>query len=140
MTLNILEADLEGLVLEFLAEEGWQVVHGPEIAPGEPGAERGDYREVVLAGRLRGALARLNPTLPSDALDEALKTLLRPESQFVMTENWRAYQLITQGVPVQYRDVDGVIRDTRAHVIDWDNPANNDFLAVNVIGRLITGH
>ena len=131
MTLNILEADLEGLVLEFLAEEGWQVVHGPEIAPGEPGAERGDYREVVLAGRLRGALARLNPTLPSDALDEALKTLLRPESQFVMTENWRAYQLITQGVPVQYRDVDGVIRDTRAHVIDWDNPANNDFLAVN---------
>jgi type I restriction enzyme R subunit len=128
---NMLEADLEGLVLEFLAGEGWAVVHGPEIAPGEPGAERGDYREVVLAGRLREALARLNPTFPPDALDEAFKVLLRPESQVVMSENWRVYQLITQGVPVQYRDAEGVIRDARAHVVDWGNPASNDFAAVN---------
>ena len=129
--MNMLEADLEVLVLEFLAGEGWEVVHGSEIAPGEPGAEREDYREVVLAGRLRSALARLNPTLPADALDEAFKVLLRPESQVVMSENWRAYELITQGVPVQYRDADGEIRDTRVHVIDWDDPANNDLVAVN---------
>jgi len=131
MKLNILEADLEDLVLEYLAEEGWQVVYGPDIAPEQPDAERSDYREVVLAERLRAALNQLNPTLPPDALDEAFKTLLRPDSQFVMTENWRAYQLITQGVPVQYRDAEGAIRDTRAQVIDWENPGNNDLVAVN---------
>jgi type I restriction enzyme R subunit len=48
-----------------------------------------------------------------------------------MTENWIAHQLLTQGVPVQYRDDDGEIRDVRAHLIDWANPDNNDFLAVN---------
>jgi len=131
VTAAITEANLEDVVLEFLGVEGWQVVYGPDIAPEQAAAERSDYREVVLAARLREALSRLNPSLPNDALDEAFKALLRPESQFVMTENWRAYQLITQGVPVQYRDSSGAIRDTRAHVIDWENAANNDLAAVN---------
>jgi small subunit ribosomal protein S9 len=41
------------------------VLHGPDIAAGEPAAERSDpgYRDVVLEGRLRQALARLNPDL-----------------------------------------------------------------------------
>ena len=55
------------------------VVHGAEIAPGEPAAERDDYGEVVLAQRLRDALARLNPALPAEALDDAFRKLTRPE-------------------------------------------------------------
>ena len=43
------EDALEQWVLEIMAELGWTPVHGPDIAPGEPGAERGDYRETVLA-------------------------------------------------------------------------------------------
>lgn len=58
------ESDLEFLVLEFLKNEGWGVVFGPDIAPGEPTAERSDYRDVVLKGRLRAAVADLNPFLP----------------------------------------------------------------------------
>ena len=138
MTVIDTEAGLEDVVLEYLALEGWSVVYGPEIAPGELGAERSDYRDVVLVGRLRSALVRLNPGLPADAIDDAVKTVLRAESQVVMTENWRAYQLLTQGVPVQYRTVDGVIRDVRAHLVDWANPAGNDLVAINqftVIGR-----
>ena len=138
MSLIPTESDLEFLVLEFLRGTGWQVVEGPEIAPGEPAAERTDYREVVLVGRLRAAIARLNPALPSDAVDDAVKTLLRPESQVAMTENWRAFQLLTQGIPVQFRDETGQIRDVRARVIDWDDPANNDLVAVNqftIIGK-----
>jgi len=127
----ITEAHLEDLVLEYLAEEGWQVVYGPDIAPGEVGAERGDYRDVVLVGRLRAAIERLNPDLAADAIDEAVKTVLRAESQVVMTENWRGYQLLTQGVPVQYRNAEGVIRDVRARLIDWEDVANNDLVAVN---------
>ncbi len=138
MTLIPTESALEFLVLEFLRGVGWQVVEGPEIAPGEPDAERTDYREAVLVGRLGAALARLNPELPSDALEDAVKTLLRPESQVATTENWRAFQLLTQGVPVQYRDEAGQIRDVRARVIDWDDPASNDLVAVSqftIIGK-----
>lgn len=125
------ESDLEFLVLEFLKAEGWGVVFGPDIAPGEPGAERTDYRDVVLAGRLRTAVAELNPFLPQDAVEDVVKTVLRAESQVVMTENWRAYQLLTEGVPVQYRDSSGAIKDVRARIVDWDQPANNNLVAIN---------
>src|SRR4051812_93194 len=103
------ESALERLVLDELADLGWSTVNGPDIAPGEPGSERSDYRDVVLSGRVREAIARLNPELPATAVDDAVKTLLRPESQSVLAENWRAYQLLTQGVPVEYRRSNGSI-------------------------------
>src|SRR3954452_17597979 len=101
------ESDLELLTKDELAAVGWTTAYGPDIAPGEPAAERADYRDVVLAGRLRAAVARLNPALPAEAVDDVVKTLLRPESQSVLAENWRGYQLLTQGVPVDYQDADG---------------------------------
>ena len=131
MSALLTEANLEGLLLEFLAEEGWRVIYGPSIAPGEPGAERSDYRDAVLVGRLRSAIARLNPSLPTDAVGAAVKAVLRAESQVVMSENWRGYQLLTQGVPVEYRNSDGEIREVRAHLVDWEHPGNNDFAAIN---------
>jgi type I restriction enzyme R subunit len=132
------ESDLEELVLEYLSEDGWALIYGPGIAPGELSSERNDFRDCVIAGRLRDALFRLNPHLPNDALNEAAKTVLRPESQSLMLENWRAYELLTQGVPVQYRETDGTIRDARAKLVDWSNPFSNDLVAVNqftVLGK-----
>ncbi len=132
------ESDLELLVLETLQSVEWDLKYGPDIAPDEPAAEREDYREVVLAGRLRSAVVRLNPDLPSASVDEVVKAALRAESQSLMLENWRAYELLTQGVPVQYRADDGSVRDVRARIVDWDNPSANDLVAVNqftVVGR-----
>jgi type I restriction enzyme R subunit len=132
------EANLEDVVIEYLKEEGWDHRFGGVIAPGEDAAERIDYRDVLLVGRLRATLNKLNPDLPIDTIEDAIKTILRVESQVVMSENWRTYQLLTQGVPVQIRKEDGSIRDIRAQLIDWDSPQNNDFLAVNqftVIGK-----
>ena len=54
------EADLEQVALQWLSGLGWEVAHGPDIAPDTPGAEREDYGHVVLELRLRNALARLN--------------------------------------------------------------------------------
>ena len=125
------EADLEVVVLDLLGELGWSVTYGPEIAPGEPPAERGDYREVVLIGRLRDAVMRLNPDLPLDAVEDTVKTALRPESQVAESENWRAYRLLVEGVPVDFRGGDGSIHSVRARLIDFEDPDNNDFLAVN---------
>jgi type I restriction enzyme R subunit len=131
MQASMLEAGLETLVLGELTSLGWTAVHGPDIAPGEALAERQDYREVVLTRPLRHAVIRLNAGLPSGAVDEVIKTVLRPESQVVMTENWRAYEMLINGVPVEYREADGGIRHARAWLVDWTNPDNNEWTAVN---------
>ncbi len=128
---GLLESGLEDVVLEQLSELGWSTAHGGHIAPGEPAAERAEYRQVVLPGRLRRALSLLNPGVPSDALDEAVKQVLRPESAVVVSENWRAYLLLTQGVPVEYRAADGGLRSVRVRLVDFDDPGVNDLLAVN---------
>ena len=136
--MTVAESGLEDWVLDMLADEGWQVAHGPDIAPGTPGAERDDYREVVLIERLRNAVGDLNPHLPSDAVDEAVRTALRPEATVIGTENWRAYQLLVFGVPVEYRDAEGSLRNVRARLVDWSSPRANDLLAVNqftVVGK-----
>ncbi len=127
------ESELEKYAIELLARLGWSTAYGPDIAPGEPFSERTDWREAVLEGRLRQAVERMNPTLPVDAIDDAVKTVLRPESQLAFTENWRAYQLLVGGVPVEYRAADGSVAHDRAWLVDWADPSRNDFLAVNQV-------
>ncbi|MEZ5095662.1 MAG: HsdR family type I site-specific deoxyribonuclease [Nocardioides sp.] len=125
------EDDLEQWVLEILAELGWVHVYGPDIAPGEPDAERDDYRDVVLDGRLAAAIGRLNPHLPGEVVADVLRTVQRTESPRIESENWNAYRYLVQGVPVEYHDADGQLRIDRAWLIDWDDPNNNDLAAIN---------
>jgi type I restriction enzyme R subunit len=125
------ESDVESAALEWLRAAGWQVAHGPEIAPGTAAAERADYGEVVLTRRLRDALARLNPRLPAEALEDAYRKLTRPEGAELLPRNRHVHRLLVDGVTVEYRDRDGAIRGAQARVIDFDDPANNDWLAVN---------
>ncbi|MCE0486368.1 type I restriction endonuclease subunit R [Ornithinimicrobium sp. EGI L100131] len=117
--------------MEMLAHQGWQTIHGADIAPGMPSAERSDYREVVLVERLRDSIHGLNPGLPSSAVEDAIKAALRPESGVIQTENWRTYQLLVFGVPVEYRDTEGALRSVRARLVDWCDLAANNLVAVN---------
>ncbi|TCO77510.1 type I restriction enzyme R subunit [Plasticicumulans lactativorans] len=125
------ESVVEQAALAWLESVGWQVRNGTEIAPGEPAAERDDYGQVVLALRLRDALARLNPALPVDALEDAFRKLTRPEGAELIVRNRALHRLLVDGVTVEYRDADGSIRGAQARAIDFDKPANNDWLAVN---------
>ena len=125
------ESDIEQAALAWLESIGWQVVHGTEIAPDAPDAERDNYGQVILERRLRDALARLNPKLPPEALDDALRRLMRPEGAELMLQNRGLHRLLVDGVTVEYRDGDGGIRGAQARVIDFDRPAANDWLAVN---------
>jgi type I restriction enzyme R subunit len=127
----IAEAGLEEVCLDYLRDLGWAVAHGPDLAHDGKAPERSSYADVVLEGRLRAAVQRLNPNLPPVAVDDVVKAVGRAESQVVISENWRVYQLLTLGVPVDYRDASGNIKSVRAALIDWDDPTNNDFLAVN---------
>jgi len=125
------ESTVEEAALAWLESIGWHIAHGPDIAPDMPAAERADYGEVVLAQRLRDALARLNPTLPAEALEDAFRKLTRPEGADLIQRNRALHRLLVDGVTVEYRDAEGRIRGAQARVIAFDNPANNDWLAVN---------
>ncbi len=125
------ESTIEDAALAWLGATGWQVANGPEIAPDMPGAERRDYGEVVLAQRLRDALARLNPALPAEALDDAFRKLTRPEGAELVARSRALHRLLVDGVTVEYRATDGEIRGAQARVIDFDNASANDWLAVN---------
>jgi len=122
---------VEQAALEYFAELGYRIVHGPDIAPDEPGAERTAYEEVILWKRLRDALDRINPGADASLINEAVKTVQRAGSQNPIDENARLHQLITEGVPVEHRDDDGQLRTTSLWLVDFEEPSNNDWLAVN---------
>ena len=125
------ESDIEEAALAWLADLGWAVAHGPDIAPDALAAERSDYGQVLLEQRLRDSLARLNPDLPADALGDALRRLTRPEGSTLEARNRTFHRRLVDGVTVEYRTDEGAVRGAQAHVIDFDDPANNDWLAVN---------
>ena len=127
----ITESTVESAALSWLDDLGWRTAHGPDVAPGTPGAERADYGDVILPQRLRNALARLNPDLPADALDDACRQLTRLQGTTLEARNRAFHHLIVDGVTVEYRDAGGAMRGDQARVIDFDDAANNDWLAVN---------
>ena len=67
MAANLVENDVELAALDWFQGLGYAIRHGPHIAPGESSAERESFGEVVLVGRLREAIRRLNPAIPDEA-------------------------------------------------------------------------
>jgi type I restriction enzyme R subunit len=127
---TLTEADIESLALDWLAALGWQTRHGSELAPGGLFAERQDYQQVVLAERLRNALAALNPDLPTDAIEDAYRKVLNPEGATLEQRNRAFHRMLVDGVPVEYRTASGEMRGERARIVDFETPDNNDWLAV----------
>ena len=131
MSRGFTESVVEQAALAWLESVGWSVRNGAQIAPGEAAAERADYGEVVLKQRLRDALARLNPALPAEALEDAFRKLTRPEGAELVARNRAMHRLLVDGATVEYRTREGEIRGAQARVIDFDRVVNNDWLVVN---------
>ena len=125
------ESTLEYAALDWLAKLGWRVAYGPDIGPDTPAAERADFAQVALERRLRDALNRLNPALPPEALDDAFRKLTRPEGATLEARNRAFHRMLVDGVTVEYRSAGGVMRGAQVSVLDYENPANNDWRAVN---------
>jgi type I restriction enzyme R subunit len=130
---GIAESVVEEAALAWLESLGYAVLHGPEIAVGEPAAERTDpnYRDVLLERRLRQSIVRLNPDLPAEALEEAYRKLTRTDAPSLVERNRAVHRMLVEGVTVEYRRPDGSIAGAQARLIDFDAPDNNDWLAVN---------
>lgn len=123
------EDQIEQLMLESLSQMQWEILHGPDIGP--DGSGERDYHDTVLNSRLQSALQHLNPHIPAYSLDEALKRIVRVQQPTLLENNRAFHELIVDGVPVEYRNDNGEIKNDRARVIDFDEPTNNEFVAVN---------
>lgn len=124
------EDQLEQETLGWLAEAGYEVLLGNTIAPDGESPERADYLQVLLPFRLREAIHRLNPDIPTAAKEDALKQVLDLGIPALLSANRHFHKLLVGGVPVQYQK-NGDTRGDFVRLIDWSNPAKNRWLAVN---------
>ena len=131
--LTFSESIVEEAALAWLAGIGYEVLAGPAIAVGELSAERLDpeYRDVILERRLRQALEQLNSGLPPEAIEDAYRRLTRGDEPSLVTRNHALHQRLVDGVTVEYTRPDGSIGGAQVRVFDFDNPDNNDWVAVN---------
>lgn len=106
----VTESTVEAVTLGWLGDSGWTVRQGGDVAPDTGNAERDDYGDVVLAERFRSALARLKPDLPSDALDDAQRRLVRPAGTTLETRNRDFHRMVVDGVSVEYVDGGDTVR------------------------------
>jgi type I restriction enzyme, R subunit len=128
---KLTESIVEQAALDWLGGLGYEVLSGLAIAPGEQAAERTDYKQVFLFDRLQTKLEDLNPKIPTEGLQEAVRKL-RLVSHPTLIENNRAFhKLLVEGVDVEYRNSESQIAHDKVWLIDFENPEANEFLAVN---------
>ena len=124
------ESEIEEIALDLLHDEnGYEIRFGPDLAEGA-GKER-DYNQVVLSARLRSAIDRVNPNIPTGALDDAFKKVMRLAALTVIDSNESFHHLLTEGVDVKFSVGEGKTRTDKVWLVDFKNPEKNEFLAVN---------
>ena len=127
---KLTESDIETLAIERLQALGFDYIYGPDIAPDSANPERESFADVLLLGRLRSAVARINPTLPPAALDEAIKSIQRISSPELLANNEAFHRLLTEGVNVSYQK-EGNTRGDLVWLVDFNNQDNNEFVVAN---------
>lgn len=125
------ESIVEDAALEWFEGLGYSVAHGPDIARDGESPERASYDQVVLIERLQSALTNINPAIPTEAIEDAVKKITTTESPTLIQNNERLHRLLTDGVDVEYRRDDGSLKGDKVRLLDFTDPDNNDWLAVN---------
>ncbi len=127
---RITENSIEAFAIELLDKLGYEYIYAPEIVPDSETPERDSLEQVLLLNRLQQAVRNINPTIPLDAQNEAIKEIQRIASPELLANNETFHRLLTEGVPVSKR-VDGDDRGDRVWLIDFKHPHNNDFVVAN---------
>ena len=120
---------VEEPALEWLKEEGWEYLHGSELIPEK--RERDSLSDVILKRRFLESLKRINPHVPEEALEEVYKKLFTIVYPDLAHTNLHFHRLLVNGVSIEYKDSKGNIKSDIVKLIDFENPENNSFLAVN---------
>lgn len=125
------EPELEQASLEWLEELDYEIQYGPKLSPEGDYPEREDYSQVILEERLREALTRINPHLPREGIEEAMRKIAFPQSPNLLINNQAFHQMLIEGIDVPVQQEDGSIKTEKAWPIDFHRPENNDWLALN---------
>lgn len=129
MAAVISEDHIEQIVIQEFIDLGYSYVNGADISPEGISQER-QFDEVVLKQRLQSAIAKLNPNVPYEAQEEAVKKILRTNCPNLFQNNYDVHKYLTDGVDVEYRKGDRIAGD-KVWLIDYENPSNNEYLVVN---------
>ncbi len=127
---KITESAIEELAIELLEKSGYQYVYAPSIAPDSEAPERESFGDVLLIERLRSAISRINPQIPPDAREDALKQIQGLNSPELITNNETFHRMLTEGINVTYQKDDNS-RGDLVWLVDFKNPENNEFLVAN---------
>ena len=128
---NFCESQLEEATLEWFEELGYEVVFAPDIAPDGEYSEREDYSDVILNNRVKDALARINPKFSIDALEDAFRQIITPQSPSLIMNNKAFQKMITEGIDVQVKQSNASYRTEKIYVFDFEKPLNNEFMVAN---------
>jgi type I restriction enzyme, R subunit len=126
---SITENEIELIALDYLKNLGYFHILGTDISPDGEHPER-QYTDVVLTTRLLDAIDKLNPAITQEAKDDALKKVLRTDSPNALINNENFHRYLTEGIDVEVRTADG-IRGEKVYIVDFEEPEQNEFLAVN---------
>ena len=130
MSTGLTEADVEQIAIEHFQELGYTHLFGGDIAPEAPSAERVSYSEVHLPQRLFESLVTLNPSIPRDTLEDAVKKITRASATTLLAQNHELHKMLVDGIDVSYRKGDRIVND-KAIIIDYDHPEKNNWLIIN---------
>ena len=116
------EADYENSIIELFQNMGYRYVYAPDL-------ER-DFRSPLYEEELVSALHRLNPTMPEDAITDALFKLKNFENAELVQKNELFMDYLQHGIEVRYF-VKGEERSGLVFIVDYKNPENNSFVVAN---------
>jgi len=125
------ESAVEQALLDQLRALNYSIEREEDIGPDGHRPERESHDEVVLKKRFVDAVAHLNPGLPLEARQDAIRKLMQFELPSLLEENRRIHKLMTEGVDVEYYSADGTLTAGKVSLIDFDRPEQNDWLAVS---------
>jgi len=135
---KITENAIETFCIELLEKQGYEYIYAPDIAPDSDTPQRSSFEEVLLSSRLADAVARINPTIPHEAQQEAIKEIERIHSPELLINNEIFHRMLTEGVKVSYQK-DGNQRGDLVWLVDFTNPENNDFVVDNQLTVIENG-
>ena len=127
---KLTESTIESFAIELLEKLGYHYIYAPDISHDSDKPERTSYADVLLLNKLKEAIRRINPNVPHENQEEAIKEILRLNSPDLITNNEHFHRMLTEGINVSYQ-VDNHPRGDLVWLIDFDNPGNNDFVVAN---------
>ena len=123
MSQRITESKIEAFCLEALEGQGYRFVSPEEL-------NRTDSERVIVEATLREVVASLNPKVPQQARDEAIKKVLTLSSQNLLENNEEFHRYITEGIKVEIQK-DGETRGEIVNLVDYDSPQKNRLEVTN---------